>query len=345
MKKISLIFLALALLIGAFGPSALASLPDEAENHVVDPAGALSAGVHHDVNALGAHMLEAIGAEIMVVAVEYIDYGRYTDEMSFALADQWQLSPRGMLLLFSTQEGRAGLAVGEEISAQWPARQINDYLERYFFPHLDAGNYDAGVIGLVMALAQWYEGFYNVDFRLQGEVIPPPVVAPVPAQPVQTAPLQAGLGSLLTMMIVLVIFVMVFMAFFGGGGGRTGGFGRRRGFGFFPVFFWGPRFGRRRHWGGAPGRGPGPGTPGGAPNAYPPGGTRGGFGSGGYKPPPTGGSRQTGGTRPTGGSRTGGFGSYGGGSRGGFGGGSRGGYGGGGFRGGGGRMGGFGGRR
>ena len=329
------VLLVLLVLLGTLTAPALALLPDEAEYHVVDVAGALSAEVHHDLNNLGARMLEEIGAEIMVVAVEYITEGQDTEQMVFALRDQWQSSPRGMMLLFSTQERRAGLGIGDEIIVSWPPDRIDSYLENYFYADFDAGNFDTAVISLVTALALWYEDFYGVP--LISEDVPPAQGNFVGGGggALDGTPLASGLWALLPMMVILVVGVIVMISVLGRrhpqqshGGPMDGPMGpmmpRRRRSWFMPMMFF---------WGGSRWRGGGP----------PRGGGFGGFGGSGGRP--TGGGSF--GSGSFGGGRSGGSfgsGSFGGGSRGGFGGGgSRGG--GGGFRGGGGRTGGFGGRR
>ena len=328
MKKRLLALLLAILLPGLLPVSALAVLPDTAENHVIDTAGVLSQAVHNDVNTLGALMMQEIDAEILVVTVDYIPDGRDSEELIMSLFDQWQISPRGMILLFSAQEKRGGLVVGEEIVSSWPPNRVNAYLDNYFWDDLDAGRFDAAVFKLTQALALWYEDFYNVS--LISDTAQPMDEGPqTPPQPVQDTA-GATLWSILPVLILILIVVMVLISFMGGGrGGRGPMVGRRRRFGFFPMFFF--MGGRRRGWG----RGLHNRPPGGTGNRPPTGGqSGGGFGSGGFRP--TGG--RTGGTF--------GGGSFGGGSRGGGFGGSRGGgFGGGGFRGGGGRGGGFGGRR
>ena len=323
-------FLVLLLLGGLFVVPALAFLPEEAEDHVIDEAGVLSAATRHHVNYLGFQMMETIQAEIVVVTVEYITEGQDAEQMLFSLMDRWQISPRGMMLLFSTQERRGGLLVGEEIVGSWPPNRIDAYLNNYFWSDLDAGNYDTAVINLIAALALWYEDFYNV--LLISESSPPVQAEPLPGQTAD------GLGAILALvpiLLVIVIGVIVLLSVMsrrnqhqqqqqgpmagpmaGPMGQRPGPMSRRRSW-FWPMmFFWGMgRRGPRPPRGGGFGGGPGGRPPGGRPS----GGTGGGFGSGGFG----------------GGSRGGGFG----------GGGSRGGGFGGGFRGGGGRGGGFGGRR
>jgi len=329
MKKRLISCLLILLLLGSVfivpAVAVFSILPETAEDHVVDVAGVLSAAVHNDVNNLGALMREKIGAEIMVVAVEYITDGQDAEQMAFALADRWQVSTRGMLLLFSTQERRCWLAIGEEIVGSWPANRVEAYMENYFYTDLDNGNFDAAVINLVTALALWYEDFYNVV--LISETQQPVQAVPGQGGPAQgggAAGLPAGFGTaLLVMLVFLVVGVIFLLALFGGrrrpiAGPMMGPMMPRRRFWFMPMFFWGPRW-----------RGPRPPRGGGFGGG---GGGTGGFGGGGFG----------------GGSRGGSFGSgsFGGGSRGGGFGGSRGGgFGGGGFRGGGGRMGGGGGRR
>jgi len=323
-KGLSVLLIAL-LLLGLLTATASAALPDAADDHVIDTAGVLSTAVRSEINQLGAMMLESIDAEIMVVSVDYIDYGQHADEMGFALMDRWQVSSRGMLLLFSTQEGRGGLTVGYEIASVWTPERRDAYLDNYFWDAFDAGNYDAAVVGFVRAAALWYEEYYQADFGI-ADVAPPAGT--------QTSDPMTAFWSVVPVLVVILIVMLVLLAASSRRGprGPMGGpmMGRRRRFMFFPMFF-GPRWGmggRRGGWGAQ--RPPAGGVGGQRP---PTGGTAGRspggiFGSGGYRPPGTGSRGTSGGSR-------GGFGGMGG-SRGG-------GYGG--FRGGGGRGGGFSGRR
>lgn len=347
MKKNRLISLLLALLlVGVLGLApAMAALPDTAEDYVVDSAGVLSDAVENDVNALGSIMADEIDAEILVATVEYIDDGKYADEMASELMDRWEVSTKGMLLLFATQEPRCWLGVGEDIVGQWSDSQVEQYLDDYFYPDFDAGNYDDAVFTLVEALAVWYEGAYNVN--LITGVGTADGAGQGADQGYYNEPQPSGGSSAwiwVVLILVVVIAVLAVMV------SRD----RRRYAGYYssigapmpryrPWFiFWGPR--PHRHWRRSP-RGPrgGPRGPMGGGGAGPrPGGGAGGTRSGGSRSGGSFGSGGFGGSRGGGSFGSGGFGGGVGGSRGG---GSRGGGFGGGSRGGGGRMGGGGGRR
>jgi len=298
------------LLLGGFAiPGLAATLPEEMQDYVVDGAGVLSFGVRSDLNNLGIVMWDELEAEILVVSVAYIDEGMDSEEMARSLAARWDLRPRGMLLLFSAEEKRCVLLVGEEIVSSWPGDRIEAYFTNYFYDDLDAGRFDAAVVNLVHAIVLWYEDYYQVDL-ISGLDVPP----------VHEAADNSIFGRLQSIWpILLVVVVLVFVMGILGGRGGGGAVGRRRGFGALPWFFMGTMFGRRGRWGAQ--------RPPAGGNRPPAGGSsRGAFGSGNFRGPGTG-SRGTSG-----------------GSRGGFGGGSRGGGYGGGFRGGG-RGSGFGGRR
>jgi len=312
-KRIWIVVLVFLILGGFIAPAIATALPDEAQDHVVDGAGVLSFGVRSDINNLGILMWDELQAEILVVSVSYIDEGLDSEEMARMLFDRWQVSPRGMLLLFSMEEGRCALLIGEEITSSWSANRIEAYLTNYFYDDLDAGRFDAAVMNLVRALALWYEDYYQVDL-ISGGDMPPANEMPGSAE----NSLSALFGSILPILVGILIVVLVLGALSGRRGGGGGSMmGRRRG-GFFPWFFMGTLFGRRNRWGAQR-------PPGGVTRPPTGGSSTGSFGSGTFRAPGTG-SRGTSG-----------------GSRGGFSGGSRGGYGGGSR--GGGRGGGFGGRR
>jgi len=251
-KRLISCLLILVVLGGVFAVPALAVLPETVNDHVIDVAGVLSAGVRNDVNNLGAMMLETINAEILVVAVEYIDDGQDAEQMAFSLADRWQVETRGMLLLFSTQERRCWLAIGEEIVGSWPDSRVEAYMEDYFYADLDRGNFDAAVISLVHALALWYENYYGV--LLVSDAGPPVQAAPEQGGGTEGAPVNTG--ALLLMAAVLVVGVILLISLLGRRnrrprgpmegpmGGPMGPVPRRRRSWFWPMmFFWG--MGRR----------------------------------------------------------------------------------------------------
>lgn len=324
MKRHLIAALLVLLMLGAFvlpavaAPIEIPGLPEETQDHVVDTAGALSPGVRNDINNLGIVMWDEIQAEIIVVTVDYIAEGMYADEMMRELFDRWQISPRGMLLLFSTQERRGGLLVGEEIADTWTENWIEAYLTNYFYDDLDAGNFDEAVTNLIRPIVQWYEDYYQVDLGMGGLYLPVDAGAIVEGSPVSQHenPAWSTFLSLLPILLIILVVVIVISSLAGrgrNGGGGPGGpmMGRRRGFGFLPWFFMGSMFGRRmggrNRWGAPP---PGGGTGGNPPTGGRP--NSGAFGSGTFRPPGTG-SRGT-----FGGSRGGGF--RGGGRGGGFGG-------------------------
>ena len=325
---------------------ALAVVSPSEEFYVNDAAGVLTEVTRQDIISANAHMEQVCnGAQIVVVTIEYLD-GMYADEYALQLMGDWGVGSResnGMLLLLVTEERRGGLAVGNGITGAFTNSMINDYLERHFWPEVDARNFDAAVRNMCEALFSWYAGYYGVNPG--GNAQPQPnsgyYAQPEAYEAYSDYPrYSAILPAILLFLPILIVFIVIIIA--------VSTVGDRRGYRAYhrhmgipmPTYHWWYMWGRRpyrtwcrtNHW-----HGPrGPRGPGGF------GGPRGPRGPGG----PGGGS--SGGGRPGGG----GFGGFGGSGFGGSGrsGGGFGGFGGSGFgggrgSGGGGFGGGFGGRR
>lgn len=359
-KKIVISVLTLLMVFSILTPFAsAATVEPTADLYVNDYAGVLSSTLKNDIiSANGILEEEGKGAQLVVVAVEYID--GYADEYSNLLLDEWGVGSssenNGMLLIFATKQNKCWLAVGAGISGYWTKDHTNEYFEDYFYTDFDNGDYESATTTMVEALFQWYESYYginiissnNTENNYNNQYVEPD-------NEYSRERNNSGIGGFAVATVVIffvfIIAIILIAAIFSD---------RRRYRGYYsymgipmppyrPYFmFYGPH----RHWH-AP-RGPrGPRGPGGyGPGGHGPGG-HGGFGGG--RPGGTSGGGRSGSSRPSGtfgggrssgggggrsGRSSGGFGGFGGG----FGGGGR--SGGGGF-GGGGRSGGggFGGGR
>ena len=321
-----------ALLSSAVMPVASALVSPGADYYVTDDADVLTEATRRDIVDANIDLESTCrGAQIVIVTIEYLG-GLPSDEYATRLFNDWGVGSRaennGMLLLLATQELKGWLVVGAGITGAFTNRMVNDYLDRYFWPDVDAGNFDAAVRKICDALFTWYADYYGVN---------------QPASNSQYGNIGVGLGVFLVIVILIFLFIMIVAA----------SSDRRRYHTYYmgmgmpvPRYRWWYMWGTRPHrvWyhnrrGGPRGpRGPrGPGGYGGPPRGTGGGGrSGGGFGGFGGSGGSGGGSRRGGGGfAGGGGGRSGGGFSGGGRSGGGFsGGGSRGG--GGGFSGGGG---------
>jgi uncharacterized protein len=189
MKKLkgTLIATMLAVLMAvALCASALAVVEKTEEFYVADYAGVLTAATKEKIISSNADVdgLEALcdGAQIVVVAVEYLD-GMYSDEYAMQLFNDWgvgsETDNNGMLLLLATKENKAWLAVGAGLTGVFTDSVIEDYFEKYFWDDFDEGRYDAAVNKLLEPLFTWYAGYYGVSTS-PAETVPPQTAETVP---------------------------------------------------------------------------------------------------------------------------------------------------------------------
>lgn len=334
-RKLSALLCAVCLMAGLSVP-ALASIPKRPVNrYVLDEAGVLSDRTEEEIVTKNKVLFEKYGAEIVIVAVDFLG-GQDIDDYAYNLFNDWGIGSsernNGILLVLAIGEDNYYATSGYGLEDEFDGAKFQELLDEYLEDDFAAGDYDAGVKKFFDEVADEVEDYYNgyvdeytadddydyeydrSDFRYRG----PSVISIV--------------ANVFRVVIILVVLVFILRAFSGRGRGGRGGppYGGGGGGGnFWAGMMLGNMMGRSRrsHWG-AP---PPPPPPGGFGGPRP--GGMGGFGSG----PRPGNSRPGGGFGGfTGGGRSGGFG---GGRSGGFGGGR------GGFSGGGGTHGGGAGRR
>jgi len=330
-------------------PQASSPALQDVEFLVMDDAGVLSNATRSGLLSANMSLMQhGNGAQIAVSIVDNYneDDLRWYAESIFTGN---RIANNGMLILLLTEQLDGWFVVGPDIANAFTDSMVQQYLNTYFWPDVDARNFDVAVKKITDALFAWYADYYSSN---QGGH------AAQQSTMQQDYYNQPGRASPMTTVIVFVVifgllfFIIVAMS-------ATGD--RRRHRLYYthmgmPIpryhwwYMWGPRpyrtwyrtNYRNNYWGGGP-RGPrGPGGFGGGGFG---GGGRsgGGFGGGGRSGGGFGGGGRSGGGFGGGGRSGGGFGG-GGRSGGGFGGGGRsgGGFGGGG-RSGGGFGGGFGG--
>ncbi|MGI6013418.1 MAG: TPM domain-containing protein [Oscillospiraceae bacterium] len=330
------------LLFSLFSFSASAALLEQSDSfYVADYANVLDSDTEQRIaDYNGSLEKQCDGAQIVVVTIDYLPSGMYSDEYADQLMQEWGVGDadanNGMLLLLVANEAKGGISVGRGLSSAISTDEINNLLNNYFWDYVDADEHDEAVNSLFPQLLAWYDSYYGSSI-----VSGPSADSNTDGNNTyynngydnnweENSNTFRHLGifgiiiPLLILGIVIFVIVLVFKAIFGAGRRYTGGYyggGYRRNNWFIPFFIpWHTHY--RRPPPPPPHQGPhNNGRPGGPPPGF-------GKGSGQGR-----GGRGGGGFGGRGGS--GGFGGFGGGS---FGGGM--GHGGGGFGGGG-----FGGRR
>lgn len=301
---------------------ALAVVPDRPENqYVLDEAGVLSDETEQEIISQNQKLFEETGAQIVVVAVDFLD-GEEIDDYAYSLFNSWGIGSvernNGLLLLMAIAEDNYYAMPGYGIEDYFDGAKLKDMLNEYLEPDFAAKDYDAGAKKFFDAALSDMESYYaNYSDEYNSGNITPDYDYSYEYEPSFGERLSWMFGNVLSIVIRIVVVVVIFLVLVsiirgiggGGGGPRSGGGGG--GGGFWTGLFLGNLLGNSRRRGGW------------RPPPPPP---------GGFGPRP-----------PRGGGGFGGFGGFHGGGGGGFGGGGfRGG--GGGFHGGGGSRGGGAGR-
>ena len=307
LRKVFIMITLITLLSASFVFSGAASLVEQSEEFFVnDAAGVLTEVTKRDIISANIDLMEKCqGAQIVIVTVEYLG-DMYADEYATRLFNSWGVGSaeynNGMLLLLATQELRGWLTVGEGITGAFTNSMIESYLDSFFWPEVDARNFDTAVRNICEALFSWYAGYYGVN-QGNNAYESAPTYVPQPDY-VYYEPVYYPRFNIMWMFFpLLLIFVIVFM-FAAVGADRRGYRAYYRHTGMpMPPYHWWYMWGATRpyrtwyrtnhHWYGPRGpRGPGgfgggPGRPGGS--GRPPssggfggfGGSGGGFGGGG----------------------------------------------------------------
>ncbi len=157
-------FIMLAALVMA---PAFAIVDKTEEFYVADYAGVLRPSTKENIINYNGYLEQSMnGAQIVVVAVEYLD-GMYSDEYALEVMNDWGVGSseynNGMVLVFATKENKGWLATGDGIDDYFTDDVAGEYLDDYFWDSYDAGDYDGAVSSLFTELVEWYEGYYDVS--------------------------------------------------------------------------------------------------------------------------------------------------------------------------------------
>lgn len=321
---------ALCLILWAAMP-ALAAVPQRPANkYVLDEAGVLSDKTEREIIRENEKLFEECGAEIVIVAVDFLG-GKDIDDYAYDLFNDWGIGSserdNGILLVLAIGEDNYYATSGYGLEDYFDGAKFQELFDDYLEEDFAAGDYDEGVekffSEVLDEVEDYYDGYEDEYTRQEDDYGSYDVRDGVSSGWHDFLEFITGLFWTAVLLVVIVLIVRAFTH--GGRGGRGGPpYGGGGGGGnFWAGMMLGNMMGRgrRSHWG--------------APPPPPP---PGGFGG----PRPGGFGGRPGGHRPGGG-----FGGFtGGGHSGGFGGGRSGGFGGGGgFSGGGGTHGGGAGRR
>ena len=163
MNKKLLVFLLPVLLIGAF---LYAQKIPKPIGYVNDFAGVIDSGSKSQMDQLINAVREKTGAEIAVVTVDTIA-PMTIEEYSIELASEWGIGKTGedtgVLILLAMQERMIRIEVGYGLEGPIPDGLAGQIRDQSILPSLRAGNYGAGLLKGVQAIAGIIAKEYDVD--------------------------------------------------------------------------------------------------------------------------------------------------------------------------------------
>lgn len=285
-KKALGLLLALALAFCLAVP-ALAAYPDRPENqYVLDEADVLSEETEQEIIAENQDLFQETGAQIVVVAVDFLD-GEDIDDYAYSLFNIWGIGSQernnGLLLLLAIGEENYYAQAGTGIEDYFDGAKLQDMLDEYLEPDFAAREYDAGVEKFFQAALSDMESYYanysdaytdSPTYEEGYDTYYEPSFGERMSYFFGT--LFQRVVSIVVLVLVVGLIIAVLRGMRGGGGPRSGGGG---GGGFWSGLFLGNMMGRtyRRGWRPPP---PPPGGFGPRPGPRPP---RGGGGFGGFR--------------------------------------------------------------
>ncbi len=134
---------------------------------VNDFAGVISAGDARTMEAIITSLREQTGAEIAVVTVRTHAPYATIDDFGVALAEEWGVGASaddsGVILILALDERQVRLEVGYGLEGAIPDGRAGSILDTYVIPDLRAGDYSAGLLNGVAAVAQVVAEEYGVS--------------------------------------------------------------------------------------------------------------------------------------------------------------------------------------
>lgn len=141
-------------LVLLFPISVFAYIRPEKNLFVVDNTKTLSLSTIKYMNEVSSflHANELIDYYVVVTTdLENMDM----EEYAYTLFDRYPISENGILILVSRGDGLLRVQVGSELTSIISDGIVNDYLDRYFTPYIEHGDWDRGLLN-------GYNAFYKL---------------------------------------------------------------------------------------------------------------------------------------------------------------------------------------
>ncbi|MDF1615855.1 TPM domain-containing protein [Petrocella sp. FN5] len=222
------------------------------EFYVNDFAGILSTATEEAIMNISVPLAQETGAQIVVVTVDSLE-GQDIESYALNLFREWGIGDatknNGLLLLVSLNDRRSRIEVGYGLEGALNDAKTGRIQDDYLIGHFQEGNYDAGIIGTYLKLAE--EVF--IEYGLDEAAITSQNVYYYPSTEEEEGNIRIFHVILIIIGIMLMMLDLIFNrgrmtrvvlymivrnsgrgggsggSGFGGGGGRSGGGGSSRG--------------------------------------------------------------------------------------------------------------------
>ena len=252
-KRIASVVLIGLLIALSLTVSFAASIPKPTSNfYVGDFADILSEETEQTIMNTSVPLAEATGAQIVVVTVDSLE-GKDIESYAYDLFKDWGIGDakknNGLLLLIAYDDHRSRIEVGYGLEGALNDAKTGRIQDDYLIGNFQAGDYDAGVVGTYLKLAEEVYKEYGIDSsNLESSNL-----YYAPSEETSNDSDSISLGEILIGIIVVIFIIldvifnrgrvtrfMFYMAArssrgskgggggFGGGGGRSGGGGSSR---------------------------------------------------------------------------------------------------------------------
>jgi len=210
-------------------------LPAKPSQYVVDLAGVIDAPTQARLNTRLRNLEAKTTAQVVVLTVNSLD-GEPLENFSHQTAVKWGIGQKGkdngVLLTVAVKDHKYRIEVGYGLEATLPDSLVGSLGRQYLVPNFRKGDYAAGIVATVNALADTISG---------GKAASAGSLRPTTRQPGSRGSIP-GLTAILLLIFILLFTINIFRKagrgsgsggffwFGGGGGGWSSGGGDSGGF-------------------------------------------------------------------------------------------------------------------
>ncbi len=158
LKRKSIIFLALVLLIFTTAPAGFAAeIPLIPANPVIDLAGIIDDAVETKINRYLRELERKTTAQMAILTIKSLE-GQAIEEFSLSIAhDKWQLGQKGkdngVLLVVALNARKYRIEVGYGLEGVLPDSLVGSMGRQYLVPYFKKGDYSTGIYSATLVIA------------------------------------------------------------------------------------------------------------------------------------------------------------------------------------------------